>query len=216
MSWSISVECESDAILEAENAVSLVFTGVTGGAYQGTPPTTPVCLSNPQNVTVRVTHDAGFCDVDVTITGDITKPSFLPLLPGDLDMGGFKCIADADAYFNSLTLPIATDNCDPNPMVSVSSVYNTTPGPGATICTNNVVIERRFSAMDECGNVRSFQVFLTVVDDVKPTITTPEGGLDMTFQCDADAQLYISDILNLNVIPMAVDNCGGTPTISLS
>ena len=59
----------------------------------------------------------------------------------------------------------ATDNCDSDPTVTFSDA--TTPGS----CAGNYIIERTWTAEDECGNISTAIQTISVEDNTPPTIS---------------------------------------------
>ncbi|MFT5262326.1 MAG: gliding motility-associated-like protein, partial [Polaribacter sp.] len=92
----------------------------------------------------------------------------------------------------------ATDNCDSNPTInSVNDVIL----PGS--CTGEYVINRAYSATDNCGNVTTVTQVITVEDTTGPTIAGVPA--DETVECDA---------IPTAVTITATDNCDTNPTIN--
>jgi gliding motility-associated-like protein/uncharacterized repeat protein (TIGR01451 family) len=122
---------------------------------------------------------------------------------GDLDRN-LSC-ENTDDLADALALvPTATDNCDE----SVTAVLKS----DNTVATDKGYTQTRtWTFTDDCGNESEvFTQVITVEDNSKPTITTPEGSLNADLSCEDTAEL--ADALALE--PEATDNCG-TPTIVL-
>ncbi len=122
----------------------------------------------------------------------------------------------------------ATDNCDDSPEVSmIEFVLNETE------CTYD--IERRWTAVDNCGNETTLSQLLIVVDTTNPVVLTSPA--DVTIECDVaeptdmptfddncDEDLAISAISGLDNITAcgydiiktwtATDNCGNSVSTS--
>ena len=90
----------------------------------------------------------------------------------------------------------ATDNCDPNPVVTPTSV--TIPGA----CADEYIIQRTWTATDCSGNVASKTQTVTVVDTTAPVIDGVPG--DELVECDA---------VPAPVVLTATDNCGPAPEV---
>ncbi|MFY7706557.1 MAG: T9SS type A sorting domain-containing protein [Flavobacteriales bacterium] len=69
-------------------------------------------------------------------------------------------------------------------------------------CVNNYVIERTFTAVDECGNTSSLTVFINVQDTTAPVV---EGQTEIIVECGDDVPV---------IDPTATDNCEGEITMS--
>ena len=100
--------------------------------------------------------------------------------------------------------PTATDNCDPNPVVSL----NETSAPGS--CANEQTITRTWTATDACGNSSSESQVLTVIDDTKPVITCPA---DAKISCGRDGN-EPDDSPDVTGMATATDNCDAAPVIT--
>lgn len=78
---------------------------------------------------------------------------------------------------DSLGRPMVTDNCDPTPKVT----YQDFEAPSLPGCLTDYSIERRWSAVDACGNASFFTQLIYVRDTKAPTFTAPRDTvLDCT------------------------------------
>lgn len=93
----------------------------------------------------------------------------------------------------------ATDNCDPNPVISFADVK--TPGN----CPGKFIITRTWSATDACHNTSSCDQIITIQDITPPVITCPA---DVTLNCQ-DPVLPAS-----TGTATATDNSGLLPAIT--
>jgi hypothetical protein len=108
--------------------------------------------------------------------------------------------------------PKATDNCDPNPVVTLGS-------PGAPIpgqCKNNYTIVLNWIAKDACGNEGHCQQLVTIFDSTPPVVTCPP---DTTLSCDQAEVANVTKIVPKTPVtkgpvpiwpygvPSAKDNC---------
>lgn len=97
--------------------------------------------------------------------------------------------------------PVATDDCDPAPVVTSADVE--TPGD----CAQEKTITRTWTATDRCGNHASCEQIIHVVDEIAPTITCPP---EITVNC--------SQTVNPSVTgnPTVSDNCDPQPTVTFT
>jgi len=97
--------------------------------------------------------------------------------------------------------PGATDNCDPNPVISFLET-STKTNTGA--CTDfSYTITRTWTAKDACNNSSSQTQTITVVDTTPPTISgAPQN---VTVECD--------NVPGVDVVT-AVDNCDPNPVVT--
>ena len=84
------------------------------------------------------------------------------------------------------------DNCTADPYFEVQ--VDTLPGS----CPNNFVIQRRFVAADDCGNVSQASQFITVVDTTAPAFVEEIPAEELTVECQD---------LEPAAVLTAVDNC---------
>ena len=84
------------------------------------------------------------------------------------------------------------DNCTTDPYFEVQ--VDTLPGS----CPNNFVIQRRFVAADDCGNVSQASQFITVVDTTAPAFVEEIPAEELTVECQD---------LEPAAVLTAVDNC---------
>ncbi|MFN9798566.1 MAG: hypothetical protein ACK54P_01000, partial [Bacteroidota bacterium] len=102
---------------------------------------------------------------------------------------------ECDETFDTPTA-IFSDNCDDNLEIS-TLVLTSSDG-----CTTTITYT--FTATDNCDNMMSHDVVVTVVDTTDPVITVPAGG---NFSCDSDIEFGWA---------MATDNCDTDITITFS
>jgi len=67
---------------------------------------------------------------------------------------------------------MANDNCDPD--VSVAYSDSVTAG----VCADELVIEREWTATDNCGNKATCDHTITIEDTGDPEITCPSDVMD--------------------------------------
>lgn len=92
----------------------------------------------------------------------------------------------------------ATDNCDSDPAITYSDVET----PGA--CAAEKTITRTWTAVDDCGNVSSFDQTITVVDTTAPVIS-----------CNALSTITPSDA-PVSFTASATDNCDPSPYVEIT
>ena len=118
---------------------------------------------------------------------DNTPPVFNGVLPADME--GLEC---SDFDLNNPPILTATDNCDPNVVVSFLQEVedNISDCAGGTL-------RRTWTATDDCGNQTTHVQHITFDDNTPPIITgVPE---DVSIDCD--------DIPGMPIIK-GIDNCG--------
>ncbi len=93
----------------------------------------------------------------------------------------------------------ATDNCDPNPVVTYTDV--TTAGS----CAGANVILRTWKATDSCGNSSTTVQTITTQDIIAPVITCPAP---ITINCN------VSQLPATTGTATATDNCDSNPVIT--
>jgi len=124
---------------------------------------------------------------------DLTKPVFT-FVPSDATV-------NCDAVPAPGT-PIATDNCTPSPsIVFVGETIMSSASP------DSYVLERKWTATDQCNNTSTAIQILTVQDTIAPTIQCP-GNIIM----DANGATC-TGIGNFNM-PITADNCSATLSVS--
>jgi len=146
------------------------------------------------NVILTVTDEAGCSDTcETTVTIQDTMPPDI-ICPDDRTI---ECDESSDP--GNTGESIATDDCDPNPIINFADVI--TPGD----CTNGETITRTWTATDYCGNSSSCVQTIEVVDTTKPncqcntpatgTITPPDAPISFT--------------------ATATDNCDDNPLVEI-
>jgi hypothetical protein len=142
---------------------TLTYEWKQGTTVIGTSATAPVSLGvGVHEFTLTVTDSKGATDTaTVTITvADSTPPSLSLPTPITLEQA-----SAAGSYFE-FPIPIATDNCDPNPTVSITGVPSGSIFPAGV---TNVEI----SVTDAAGNTASGVTTVTVVDTTAPALSLP-------------------------------------------
>ncbi len=110
--------------------------------------------------------------------------------------------ADSTLPSNTGGPPTATDNCDPNPIVS-----NYSDVIVGGICSQEFTITRTWLATDACGNTSTCAQTIIVDDSTPPAISCPPN---ITIQCTA------STLPSNTGTPTATDNCDTTPTVTFT
>ena len=118
-----------------------------------------------------------------------------------------ECLANIPAAPTSLAAFLALTGADADDNGSGTLTYSVTTGSlvggpcGGTVTRTHTVT-------DDCGNTASCNQVFTVDDNTAPTITQAEGA-DFTADCEVDpAPLFVA--------PVFADNCGGTPTVTVT
>ena len=164
------------------------YPGALGDPCQGT--------QDPfeQLVTFTATDDCGNTSTCTAVIRVIDNtPPVLAGVPADAEV---ECdnVPEADADVT------ATDECDNDVAIEMSET--TTPGA----CQDSYVIERTWTATDNCGNSVSQTQIITVGDETPPTIAgVPD---DVTVECD---QIPSAPSQGSIVVE---DNCDESPTLT--
>jgi len=142
--------------------------------------------------TWTATDNCGNTDTQtqIIITFDNTAPVFADV-PADLTINCEDTLP-TDA-------PMATDNCDPNPVIVLDE--QTTPGA----CPQEEIITRTWTATDACGNAEVVTQTITIEDNEDPVLANISA--DVTIDC--------TDALPTDA-PTATDNCDTDVTITLN
>ena len=163
-----------DSCSDAEVVVvSDVTTEACGNTYSRTITWKAVDACGNESATVSQT---------ITVV-DITAPVFA--CPAGITV---TCASDVPAPA-SLT---AIDACGGE--IAVNSVDNILN----FVCVNRYVVERVYTAVDDCGNANSSTQFIIVNDNVTPTVAVEPT--DVTIECGEDVPAYT---------PIFTDNCDG-------
>ncbi len=102
--------------------------------------------------------------------------------------------AECDAVPNPVTLS-AGDNCDPDVPVEFAEVST------AGICLGDYLLDRTWSAADDCGNTASVDQLVSVQDTTPPVVTMQPNGTQ--FICDGEPVQYVADT-NDNCVDSAI------------
>lgn len=109
----------------------------------------------------------------VITVADNTPPVFAPGFPAK---DTIDCTQSPHPDSLSYGRPVITDNCDPSPELTYWDQVDTT----ASGCGTDYSIERRWSAIDSCRNVRFFTQIIYVRDLQPPSFIAPR---DTTLDC---------------------------------
>ena len=143
---------------------------------------------NSYNI-VRTWTGVDYCENVATITRttqviDSTDPIFTSF-PQDLTIA-------CNAPIPAVVFPTATDNCDDNVTITLST------SEVAGDCPQERTIMRTFRGTDNCGNEVVETQEIHVVDEVAPVFTAGQTT-QYTYQCDVTIP---------SIQPVATDNCG--------
>ena len=109
---------------------------------------------------------------------------------------------DSQLPANTNGSPTATDNCDPNPVITYADVR--TDGN----CLYNYTLARTWTATDVSGNTSTCNQIITVHDITNPTIT--HAAEDLTVECDGTGNTAtLASWVSSHANSTATDNCGG-------
>ncbi len=109
----------------------------------------------------------------------------------------YECSQNLDP--SVIGYPILSDLCDPNPTMSYVDT------PISIGCANELSITRKWTAIDACGNTRTADQYISVVDNTPPTFVNFPANINVS--CPDDIPEILSSI-------SATDNCG-TATVTL-
>ncbi|MCB2206311.1 hypothetical protein KQI65_16325 [bacterium] len=133
------------------------------------------------------------CSLTVDVR-DITPPDILCHADTTIE-----CPAPSPLPF---TPPTATDNCDPNPVITILSTV-TSPGN----CPNEYSVTRTWVAVDNYNNADTCSQTIFVEDNTPPVVT---AASDLTVQCDGNGnQAALAAWLASHGGATANDACGG-------
>ncbi len=208
-SWSIS---GNGTIVGSTTDQSV---SVTAGSACGSSFTLTVNVATPDAC-------SGSCSATFNVAD--TNP---PLIAGVGGPSSIEC--PATPVFST---PTASDDCDPNPLLSFNDVR--TPGS----CPAEYVLTRTWTATDACGNTSSASQAITVEDNTAPVITgvggpatiecpaTPVFSEPTAFDpCDPNVVLSFNDVTTPGSCPAeysltrtwtATDACGNSSSASQS
>ncbi len=125
---------------------------------------------------------------------DRTAPSFVTAAPANATVECSNIPVQPDV--------MATDNCSGNNVTIVKAERRENI---AGACANNYRLIRTWTATDQCGNSKTIEQVLTVVDNTKPVFTTAAPA-NITVECSAiPAQPDLT----------ATDNCSAANTIRI-
>jgi von Willebrand factor type A domain/Dockerin type I domain len=225
---TITVDDDTDPVITCPQSLTIDCAASTDPSNTGYAAATDNCDPDPVITyadvqvgevitrTWTATDDCDNSDQCVqTITLDDTTPPEITC-PDDVDI---QCGGDVpSANFNGL---VATDDCDPNPVVTFEgdvSDGNTCPE----------VITRTYRATDYSGNFAECTQIITIDDDIPPEITCPAnitldcteptdpshtGTATATDNCDADPDITYADVeVNGSITRTwtATDECDNT------
>ncbi len=120
-----------------------------------------------------------------------TTPPVLIGVPADIT-------AECDNVPSAATLT-ATDNCDPDPHVTLSDEL--LPGN----CDDQYTLVRTWTAIDDCGNTAQLSQRISVEDTTPPVISGVPANL--TLECD--------EPIPPGTTPSATDNCDPDPELTM-
>jgi hypothetical protein len=107
-----------------------------------------------------------------------------------------ECDASSDPSVTGM--PIVTDNCDVD--ISLTFIDDTISNDGC-----NIILDRKWTAADDCGNEVSCNQTITITDTQAPEITCPQ---DVTIECNSDDSPYTQGFAT------ATDNCDSDISVS--
>ncbi len=226
--------CAADQVVECTDPTDPANTGMSSATDNcGTTTVTSVDASTPgactaEYVITRTWTALDECGLTSTCVQTITVDDSTPPVITCPANTAVECSDDKTSAANGLAT--ATDNCDPDPMITESD--NIVAGA----CDDAFTIERTWTATDECGNASSCIQQIVVDDTTVPVITcaanliiecdestdpADTGMSTATDNCDLDVALTYMDMSAPGGCPQeetitrtwtATDNCGNTAT----
>lgn len=201
---AVNVSCPGSA----DGSINITVTGGTSPLnFVWTGPTVIGNVEDPYNLLAGVYNvtiiDANGCSITYNITvgttPDLTAPTFV--CPQNI-------MKNADAAlcgtYIAITTPVATDNCDPNPVVtgvrSDMLALNAQYPVGVTTIT--------WTALDINGQSSSCVQTITVYDNQLPTITCPPT-INTIYSAG-----YCNALVNVGM-PQTSDNCGVSTVVGV-
>lgn len=166
------------------------------------------CQIQSMTVSPGVVSGCGLHPVTLTVTdwcGNVstcsTSVQTIEVVPPVIVCPPSKTVAcNTNTGPNTCGFATATDNCDPNPVITHVDVIS-----GLMPC--DAVIMRTWSVEDDCGNVSTCVQNIVVIDNLAPTITCPPSiSVNATNPDTCTVQLNNLQLLSVT------DNCS-TPQI---
>jgi gliding motility-associated-like protein len=189
---SSTVECIADAIQPTAPIVTDVCNNTIIPVI--TESADPIC-EGTKVYTFTYTDCAG--NVSVYTYTYTVKDTTAPVLTLPANATA-ECSADLSTIaFGNAT---ATDNCDPNPLITYEDI--TTNGA----CPGSYKITRTWKATDACGNFSTADQIISTADTTAPEFVQTNLPSDITVECNA---IPVAEILT------ATDNCG-TASVSIT
>ena len=132
-----------------------------------------------------------------TVSQTITViDNIAPTVSGQGDDTTLSCVVCQTNGVPGFKAPVATDNCDPNPVLH--SLRDSIPGS----CPQSYTIVKKWWAVDACGNISdTVSQSISVIDNTPPTITP--AWTTVTDQCEPNHFFSVS----------VNDGCDNAPNI---
>ncbi len=205
-----SLTCPASTTIECTESTAPANTGVASATDNCDP--APVVTSSdvtaagacPQEYTITRTWTAtdacgNGTNCTQVITVDDSTPPTITFCPASIQI---ECTVST-APGNTGGPAIATDNCDPAPVVTSSDVTV------AGACPQEYIITRTWLATDACGNSSTCTQVITVDDSTPPTITLCPANV--TIECTESTAPG-----NTGGPATATDNCDPAPVVTSS
>lgn len=210
--YNVTVRDDLPPVIACPGDVTIQCAGITDPGATGFPIVIDVCDDDPVVTYEDATVSTDGCAFGYIITrtwmaedesGNVATCMQMIELNDDMPPE-ISCPQDVTISCEDSTLPAntgmatASDECDQNPEVSYQDV--TLEGT----CPHEYIINRTWTATDDCGNAGTCLQVIYVDDDVPPLITCPP---DMTIECTLPTPTDLAT---------ATDNCSIDVTLTYS
>ena len=160
----------------------------------------------------RTYHVEDFRHNDITCQQVVkVKDTIAPtILSGTLRDTVLSC---SEEIFSAIPLK-AVDNCDPNPLVTVSETNNRSSDPSSCDYSSYDIF-RKYVAVDRCGNESEFIQTISIRDTVGPTFSIPDGWRDSVLAKNFKACVFGVPDMTIDARKFVSDDCSENSDITV-